>query len=120
MFVYRDAYYLARNVDANPAARNAAAGKAEILVAKQRRGPTGVAVRRGDDAFLRRAGAGKGGSTHNAFIELGLDRDYGGGGDWPQKQIERFRLDLKAQRHMRVKDGRKVHDFRIVAHKAQA
>jgi replicative DNA helicase len=43
MFVYRDEYYLERNGSADPAARNAAAGKAEILVAKQRHGPTGVA-----------------------------------------------------------------------------
>ena len=43
MFVYRDEYYLERNSGADPAAWNAAAGKAEILVAKQRHGPTGVA-----------------------------------------------------------------------------
>jgi replicative DNA helicase len=42
MFVYRDEYYLERNGGADPVARNAAAGKAEILVAKQRHGPTGV------------------------------------------------------------------------------
>jgi replicative DNA helicase len=43
MFVYRDEYYLERNGSADAAARNAAAGKAEILVAKQRHGPTAVA-----------------------------------------------------------------------------
>ena len=43
MFVYRDEYYLERNAQADPSARNAAAGRAEILVAKQRHGPTGVA-----------------------------------------------------------------------------
>jgi hypothetical protein len=61
MFVYRDEYYLERNAQADPAARNAAAGKAEILVAKQRHGPTGVAnlLFDGDHAFLRQSGAGK-------------------------------------------------------------
>jgi replicative DNA helicase len=43
MFVYRDEYYLERNSGADQAARNAAAGKAELLVAKQRHGPTGIA-----------------------------------------------------------------------------
>jgi replicative DNA helicase len=43
MFVYHDECYLECNGGADPAARNAAAGKAEILVAKQRHGPTGVA-----------------------------------------------------------------------------
>jgi replicative DNA helicase len=43
MFVYRDEYYLERNAQADPSARNAAAGWAEILVANQRHGPTGVA-----------------------------------------------------------------------------
>jgi hypothetical protein len=43
MFVDRDEYYLERNGGADPAARNAAAGRAEILVVKQRHGPTGMA-----------------------------------------------------------------------------
>jgi len=43
MFVDRDGYYLERNGGADPAARNAAAGRAEILVVKQRHGPTGMA-----------------------------------------------------------------------------
>ena len=43
MFVYRDEYYLERNSGADRTARNAAAGKAELLAAKQRHGPTGVA-----------------------------------------------------------------------------
>ena len=52
MFVYRDEYYLKRNGGADRAARNAAAGKAEILVAKQRHGPTGVANQLFDGATM--------------------------------------------------------------------
>jgi replicative DNA helicase len=43
MFVSREEYYLERKSGAVPAARIVAAGKAELLVAKRRNGPTGVA-----------------------------------------------------------------------------
>jgi replicative DNA helicase len=50
MFIYRDEYYLERNSGADQAARNAVAGKAELLVAKQRHGPTGIAPLQFDGA----------------------------------------------------------------------
>ncbi len=53
MFVYREQYYLERNPDADPAAVHAAAGKAEVAIAKQRHGPTGVAHLRFDGALTR-------------------------------------------------------------------
>jgi replicative DNA helicase len=53
MFVYREEHYLERNGGADPAARNVAAGKAEIMVAKRHHGPTGVANLRFDGATTR-------------------------------------------------------------------
>ena len=53
MFVYREEYYLERNPDADPAAVQAAAGKAEVAIAKQRHGPTGTAYLKFDGALTR-------------------------------------------------------------------
>jgi replicative DNA helicase len=48
MFIYREEYYLERGTDADRARIGDVAGKAEVLIAKQRHGPTGVAHLRFD------------------------------------------------------------------------
>jgi hypothetical protein len=47
-------------------------------------------------------------STHDAFIKLGIDKG------WNTKQIELFRVDLKAEREMIVEHDGKEYHFSVV------
>jgi replicative DNA helicase len=53
MFVYREEYYLERGSDADRARLAAVAGLAEVHIAKQRHGPTGIAYLRFDGATTK-------------------------------------------------------------------
>ena len=53
MFVYREEYYLERGSDADRARLASVAGQAELLIAKQRHGPTGVVNLRFDGAITK-------------------------------------------------------------------
>jgi replicative DNA helicase len=53
MFVYREEYYIERGPEAERYKLADVAGKAEILVSKQRHGPTGIAHLRFDGAVTR-------------------------------------------------------------------
>ena len=53
MFVYREEYYLERGSDADRAGLASVAGLAEVHIAKQRHGPTGIAYLRFDGPTTR-------------------------------------------------------------------
>jgi replicative DNA helicase len=53
MFIYREEYYLERGSDADRAKLAAVAAKAELHIAKQRHGPTGIVHLRFDGAITK-------------------------------------------------------------------
>jgi replicative DNA helicase len=53
MFVYREEYYLERGSDADRARLADVAGQAELLIGKQRHGPTGTVDLRFDGAITK-------------------------------------------------------------------